>query len=1203
MLPALLLPCALMHAQSATSPTKPATTPDAEETIVLSPFEVTSSNDEGYAAATTLAGNRLNTELRDVGSSITVVTSQFLRDTGATDNASLLQRIGSAEVGGVNGNYAGSGSTSSLSVLAEDDIRPNENTRIRGLAAADNTRDFFRSEIPWDSYNTDRIDIQRGPNSILFGQGSPAGIINSSSNAASFRNSGELELRYGSYGSARGSLDWNQVLVDHQVAIRLDALDSDQKYEQKPAFSKDKRVSGAIRIQPEFLSKNGNQTIFKANFEKGQVDSNNPRELPPTDHITPWFNQLHQQGLNGLLSWVPANPDTTTDLVNGVSAARPNFNPNLPAYEPYFTNGQFLNDNFPLTIFQNGNTNGAAGTYKFPYLAQPATKNGLTFPYGGFPGSWVAIGGAAQAAVFGLQPYANGGAFKDASITDPSVFNFYKNLIDGDTKKEWQRFWQGSVNLTQTFLDDQVGFSADYHKEHYEDGQVNLFGGAVPLYVDVISTNNDGSSAATASKNPGFGTPFVVSNNFSNYSWASDRENKRITGFATRDFRKDISGILGEIIGTHTLTGLLSDDSQKTNTMSWQHYGYLGAQGTEVGSLYNYAGNFQALAPTQVIYLGGSLLGKSLQGANIPRITGNPTIGSNPISYFDFTELANNELPLSDPNAYVGWAGQQTPTVTNSEDSAANRKALAYHAGLTRSETTSQALVWQGKMLDGALVGTYGWRRDINKSWQSSSTLGDVNDLNSINFDTLTLPTDPAGRVEVQSRSYSIVAHLGDLPGVKDFAKKLPFNVSLSYNVSTNFEPDSSRVNINGDHIGAPEGKTVDRGIVIETRDGKYSLKINRYETTITNGSNPNGAAFAAQLAAFVGNTAYYNNVFYYHNNQDGTHGQSDPSQAAFNPGIGGANANNAPAGYFFDANGVHSAAIDAVQNASTQAVRDWETKINSEFPNFFKAWGYTSLQALQSGNLLRSTVQGAPAESGFAITENAKSKGWEIELNANPVRNWRISLNATRTDAVRTSIGDPALAQFMQDTTDMVAGPGGQQHWYWGTADVPTIKQTYFIAYGGSVPAVGTYYYGLKSMENVSVGELAKWRFNLTTNYDFTQAWAKGFNIGGGIRYSSATVIGYPPGGDPSGPPPYSPDLSKPYYGPSEIYFDAWIGYRHKITNKINWSIQLNAQNIGKGDYLIPVSLQGPINGVSSPAAYRIGPSQAFTLTNRFEF
>ena len=38
----------------------------------------------GYAAATTLAGNRLSTELKDVGSAVTVVTGQFLKDTGAS---------------------------------------------------------------------------------------------------------------------------------------------------------------------------------------------------------------------------------------------------------------------------------------------------------------------------------------------------------------------------------------------------------------------------------------------------------------------------------------------------------------------------------------------------------------------------------------------------------------------------------------------------------------------------------------------------------------------------------------------------------------------------------------------------------------------------------------------------------------------------------------------------------------------------------------------------------------------------------------------------------------------------------------------------------------------------------------------------------------------------------------------------------------
>ncbi len=77
-----------------------------------------------------------------------MVTSQFLRDTGATDNTSLLQRLGGTEVGGVNGNFASAGSGSSGTLLTEDTIKPTEGTRIRGLAAADNAHDFFLSDIP-----------------------------------------------------------------------------------------------------------------------------------------------------------------------------------------------------------------------------------------------------------------------------------------------------------------------------------------------------------------------------------------------------------------------------------------------------------------------------------------------------------------------------------------------------------------------------------------------------------------------------------------------------------------------------------------------------------------------------------------------------------------------------------------------------------------------------------------------------------------------------------------------------------------------------------------------------------------------------------------------------------------------------------------------------------------------------------------------
>ena len=1231
---ALLIPCAALKAQvSQDHSTSPATSPAiSDDVIVLSPFEVqSSSTSDAYTAASTLAGNRLNTQLRDVGSSITVVTSQFLKDTGATDNASLLQRIGGAEVGGVNGNFASAGSDSSATLLTEDTVRPTEGTRIRGLAAADNTRDFFLTDIPWDSYNIDRVDISRGPNAILFGEGSPAGIINAGTKGAVFKNSGEVEFRYGSFGSARGSLDINQVLVDNQVAVRLDVLNDHKKYEQEPAYSKDQRISGAIRIEPEFLKKNGNRTIFKANFESGKIDSNNPRALPPTDHITPWFDPnatgAYQAGLNGAQSWLSNVPGGLSTAANGYADAGRAEGAHNP--DPWFTNGQRGNAGFPLNVNQEGNTVGSAGQYRFTSINQNSTAGTLiTLPYGAYPSSWLSLNGKAKEAVFAGLPFSNGGLFTDTSLTDPSIFNFYKNLIDGDMKSEWQRFWSGTANLTQTFLNDQVGFSLDYNKQHYEDGAINPFGGAVPLYVDVMSTNNDGTSLATASRNPNFGRPFVINNNNpTNFQYISDRQDHRATAFVTHDFTKDSNNWWAKILGTQTVTGLADEAKLTTSTQSWQQYGYLGANVALANTLNGGSSsvNFSQLNPQQVIYLGPTLTGKSITGANISRVTGKPTIGSNPINYFDLTpNPANAALGASNVGYYNGWTGMGTLTVTDSEaNPSVNRDLLATAYGKTRSITTSQALVYEGKWLDNALVGIYGWRKDINKSSADSATLGDANDPQGINLQNVSLDGSDAtrGRVEVQSRSYSLVAHLDELPYLKNVASKLPVKISLAYSVSSNFQPDSARVDINGDPLSAPAGKTIERGILIESRDSRYSLKINRYVTSITNGEYAGGRAFAQDLANFAGNTFYFANAFYYHNDQNGSFAQSDPAHMVNNPGIGpdgsapgapgsydgGANA----AGYYYDAAGFHTQAMENLQNSSTAATRAWETQINTAFPNFFKNWGFNSLAEVQAGTVLRAQLTGAPGETNFALTENSQSKGWEMELNAYPTKNWRISFNATKTDAVVTAVGDPALAKFMAMTDAYVKGPGGNTQWFWGNSispGVPAVKDAYYNNYNG-FPPLGTTYAGIQQQQGVAVPQLAKWRYNLTTNYDFKNGFLKGFNVGGGLRYTSAEIIGYPPSGtglNPDGTlasPPFLADTTKPQKSPSETYFDLWIGYQRKLTNRINWTIQLNVANVGKGDYLIPVSYQAPINGVAQPAFYRIGPTQQFTLRNTFSF
>lgn len=79
----------------------------SQETVVLSPFEVTSSEDKGYAAKDTLAGSRLNSQLRDVSSAVTVVTKGFLQDVGATDSKNLLAYTSNTEVGGTRTSQAG----------------------------------------------------------------------------------------------------------------------------------------------------------------------------------------------------------------------------------------------------------------------------------------------------------------------------------------------------------------------------------------------------------------------------------------------------------------------------------------------------------------------------------------------------------------------------------------------------------------------------------------------------------------------------------------------------------------------------------------------------------------------------------------------------------------------------------------------------------------------------------------------------------------------------------------------------------------------------------------------------------------------------------------------------------------------------------------------------------------------------------------
>jgi len=125
---------------------------------------------------------------------------------------------------------------------------------VRGIDALqfrDGMRDIFSyyASITSDPYNFSRVEIVRGPASVLFGQGSIGGLVNLVSKTPHFDTTGEITAVYGSYDRKEILGDVNLALSD-TLAIRAvgRARDADTYIDHVP----DDRVMFApsIRWQP-----------------------------------------------------------------------------------------------------------------------------------------------------------------------------------------------------------------------------------------------------------------------------------------------------------------------------------------------------------------------------------------------------------------------------------------------------------------------------------------------------------------------------------------------------------------------------------------------------------------------------------------------------------------------------------------------------------------------------------------------------------------------------------------------------------------------------------------------------------------------------------------------------------------------------------------------------------------------------------------
>lgn len=1110
-----------------------------QEPIVLSPFVLDEDNSEGYRATNTLAGTRLRTPLRDLGSAIEVVTKEFLEDTGATNAGELLSYTLNTETGGMQGNFAGGGFDSGGNRTDQNEARinPQFNQRVRGLGAASLTRDYFLTNIPFDSYNSSQVTINRGPNSILFGVGSPGGIIDNSLNKASFvGNFGTAVVRIGSHGSYRGSLDYNHILIDDRVSFRVAGLLEKNNYNQDPAYEQDQRLYASVEA---VLLKNDNsrfldRTVLRANIENGNIESNPPMVVPPRSLYHNWWTAPTLDYAQYTGSTPPANhttnfvPQYTSSLdktPGGISTAT---TPNL-AWTTVFDQGAL--------VFQDPNAQAPdAATPSFP--GSEGLQGRMTFYPGAQRYEWFSTQAAEG------QNYATG--FVYPSIQDRNVFDYHNQLFSGNTSIVDREFTTYNVALEQLFFDDKsAGIELAYDNQKWKPfWQTPVDDSLVSIYSNADITIDISEKLANGDPNPNLGRPYVRLFDFGGYREQQiDREAARATAFYEFDFEKVFENGWGKWLGSHTFNGLLS--TQK-DTNEFRNYRASWTSDEIQMPPEGWSGRNGSFFRT--------VLGVAYVGPSALNATGPEQVRISPI---------NVPVPqLGD--VYNIWYQGRTGNASNDDSIKANNfnvSHVLFGGNMRRNEIDSKAFTVQSRLLDGHLVGLVGWRTDEASSYERLTTqqiaelTGDTSRYlpdGNLKPENFILQSEPSAVESGDTFTASVVAHVPD-----EWTSALPLEprVSFHYGTSENFSPVGLRRDVYLNVIAPPTGETKEYGFSLELAR-KFHVRVNWFETE--------SAGFDAGLnAALLNNRTAYQLERMVAEPQN-TGWTFEETKAAATVDLGGA---------------------DPIPNINSYA--EMEAAIRGLVPSeIMDQLNYRVTQDNAGNYQVENETFG-----GQVATAVIQAKGFEIDFVANPTPSWRIMLNVGKQETVQSDSA-PVMKQLADTIVANMEASGLANLRVSPTFNAPE------TVYNNLNRLVLVPLNGVLAKDGTTSLEQRKWRANLVTNYRFGNGSPlKGFAVGGGLRWQDEVGIGYSQiYTDETG---IIPDLSQPYFAPSEWNADLWLSYEKRLSDAINWRIQLNLRNaLGDNDD-IPVRA----NPDGTIAAIRIPNEKTWFLTNTFEF
>jgi iron complex outermembrane receptor protein len=305
---------------SETPPEEPAAQQDESIEVV-----VTGERD-GYRVPTATTGTRTDTPLRDIPQSIQVVPQEVLRDQNVTILNEALRNVS-----GVS--------------LATPTARNTSDFTIRGFATNSlDGNNFLRNGLREASFvftetapNIERIEVLKGPASVLYGVAAPGGTINLVTKQPLSDPFYAIEGTIGSYDFSRGAIDLSGSLNDSRTVLyRLNAA-----YLDRGSFVDFYEVSN-FSISPVISLAVGERTRLTLESEYTDRNQTFQAGLPAVGSVLPNPNGRIPRNRS------TTEPDSDLDSRNGRVGYR---------LEHQLNNNWSLQNAFQYKFYRGRNTN------------------------------------------------------------------------------------------------------------------------------------------------------------------------------------------------------------------------------------------------------------------------------------------------------------------------------------------------------------------------------------------------------------------------------------------------------------------------------------------------------------------------------------------------------------------------------------------------------------------------------------------------------------------------------------------------------------------------------------------------------------------------------------------------------------------------------------------------------------------------------